>query len=236
LKILALDSATSSCSAAVQRDGIVLAERFDIMERGQSEALVPMIRDVLEESDLRIADLDMIATTVGPGAFTGLRICLATARALALAARLPVVGITTFQAVALAQGIIDLPLLVAIDSKRSDCYVQLFDEKRVAVGSPSAILPTSVEEILPHRALALAGTAADLVKAALDASGRDTRRLRGHDYPHAVQVADLAAERAARAMPRYGDVPPEPIYLKAPDVTVAGSGPLSRKKGSSRHR
>lgn len=200
------------------------------MERGQSEALVPMIRDVLGESGLRFDDLDMVATTVGPGAFTGLRICLATARALALAARLPVVGVTTFEAVAIAQGTIDTPLLVAIDSKRSDCYVQLFDEKRVAVGSARAILPAAVEEILPPGRLALAGTAADAVKAALDASDREISRLNGQDYPHAAQVAALAAERAARAMPNYGDIPPEPIYLRAPDVTVAAAKTMIKAK------
>jgi len=223
LKILALDSATSSCSAAVWFDGAVLSEQFEIMERGQSEALVPMIRDVLGASGLRFDDLDLIATTVGPGAFTGLRICLATARALALAARLPVVGVTTFEVVAIAQVAIDMPLLVAIDSKRSDCYVQLFDENRVAVGSASAILPSAIEEILPPMKVAVAGTAADAVKTALDASDRESIRLNGQDYPHAIQVAALAAERAAHAMPRRGENPPDPVYLRPPDVTVVAA-------------
>ena len=200
------------------------------MERGQSEALVPMIRDVLGASGLHFDDLDLVATTVGPGAFTGLRICLATARALALAARLPVVGVTTFEVVAIAQGSIDMPLLVAIDSKRSDCYVQLFDENQVAVGSASAILPTAVEEILPPTRVALAGTAADTVKEALDASDRETSRLNGHDYPHAVHVAALAAERAAHAMPRHGENPPEPVYLRPPDVTVAAAKTTMKTK------
>jgi tRNA threonylcarbamoyladenosine biosynthesis protein TsaB len=200
------------------------------MERGQSEALVPMIRDVLGASGLRFDDLDMIATTVGPGAFTGLRICLATARALALAARLPVVGVTTFEAVAVAQVAIDMPLLVAIDSKRSDCYAQLFDEKRVAVGSATAILPAAIEEILPPTKVALAGTAADAVKTALDASDRESNRLNGHDYPHAIHVAALAAERAAHVMPRYGENPPDPVYLRPPDVTVAAAKTMIKPK------
>ncbi len=191
------------------------------MERGQSEALMPMIRSVLAEGDLHFDNLDLIATTVGPGAFTGLRICLATARALALAARLPVVGVTTFEVVAIAQDPVNMPLLVAIDSKRSDCYVQLFDENLVALGEPKAVLPTSVAAMLPAGRVALAGTAADDVAAALNASDFEANRLHGHDFPHAVQVARLAARRADRMMPRYGEAPPEPLYLRPPDVTVA---------------
>ena len=220
LKILAIDSATSSCSAAVWCDGVVLSEQFEVMERGQSEILVPMIRDVLMASGLNFDNLDLVATTVGPGAFTGLRICLSTARALALAARLPVVGVTTFEAVAFAQGAIGIPLLVAIDSKRTDCYIQLFDGHRVAVGPARAVLPTAVEDTLPATKIALAGTAADSVKAALDASDRETYRVYGHDYPHAIHVAALAAERVVRAMPRHGENSPEPVYLRPPDVTV----------------
>ena len=220
LRILALDSATSSCSAALWSDGTVLAERFAFMERGQSEALMPMIRTVLAEGDLRFDDLDLIAATVGPGAFTGLRICLATARALALAAHLPVVGVTTFEVVAVAQDPINMPLLVAIDSKRTDCYIQLFDKNLAALGEPKAVLPAAVAAMLPSGGVALAGTAADEVAIALAASGFEANRLRGHDFPHAVQVARLAAKRADRTMPRYGEAPPEPLYLRPPDVTV----------------
>ena len=221
MNILALDSATSSCSATVWSGGSVLAERFAVMARGQSEELVPMVRTVLAEGDLRFDELDLVATTIGPGAFTGLRICLATARALALAARLPLIGVTTLEAVAVAQESTNTPLLVAIDSKRSDCYVQLFDEGRAALGEPSAVLPSSVAAMLPPGEVALAGTAADDVLAALTASGCELNRLRERDFPHASQVASLAAARADRAMPHYGAPPPEPLYLRSPDVTLA---------------
>lgn len=196
----------------------MLAERFEIMERGQSEALMPMINAVLEESELCFADLDLLATTIGPGSYTGLRICLAAARALSLAARLPVLGVTTFEAISVAQDSSDLPLLVAIDSKRADCYVQLFDDKRRAIGEPAAILPDELASLVPEK-IALAGTAADKVGVKLISSGKEIIRLHGHDYPHAAQIGCLAAELAADAMPRYGEEPPKPLYLRPPDIT-----------------
>ena len=96
MKILAFDSATSACSAAIWRDGEIPARRFVAMERGQSEALIPMVVEVLKEAGLTYAEIDFIAVTVGPGSFTGVRIGLAAARGMALAGGLPVVGVTTF--------------------------------------------------------------------------------------------------------------------------------------------
>ena len=120
MKILALDSATSACSAAVWADGRVMARRHAEMARGQSEALVPMVAEVMAEVGLGFADLDLLAVTVGPGAFTGIRIGLAAARALALAAGLPLAGVSTLEAVAAAAPADGRPLLVVLDSKREE--------------------------------------------------------------------------------------------------------------------
>lgn len=81
--VLAFDTACDACSAAVWRDGAVLAREFVAMARGQSEALLPMIERVMAAAKLEFADLAAIGVTVGPGAFTGLRIGLAAARAIA---------------------------------------------------------------------------------------------------------------------------------------------------------
>jgi len=79
--LLAFDTATACCSAAVWHDGRILAVREDAMERGHAEALAPMIEDAMREAGIAFAALDGIAVTVGPGAFTGLRIGLSMARA-----------------------------------------------------------------------------------------------------------------------------------------------------------
>ncbi|MCB2100253.1 MAG: tRNA (adenosine(37)-N6)-threonylcarbamoyltransferase complex dimerization subunit type 1 TsaB, partial [Rhodobacterales bacterium] len=98
--LLALDSATGACSAAVRAGGALVAHRFQAMARGQAEALMPMAAEVLAEAGLTATDLDGVAVTRGPGAFTGLRIGLSAARGLALAAGVPCLGVTTFQALA----------------------------------------------------------------------------------------------------------------------------------------
>ena len=145
MKILALDSSSGACSAAVRLDGNTIARRFEIMERGQSERLMPMVKDLLDETGVAISDLDLIAVTVGPGAFTGLRIGLAAARGLALALGKPCFGVTTTQAVA-AGAAGDAPLLVAIDSKRACIdYIGVLCHPRLPsdpMHAPPGLLPT----------------------------------------------------------------------------------------------
>ena len=71
MKILALDSATGACSVALWQDGAVVARRFAAMDRGQSEVLIPMAREVLAEAGADFPSIDMFGVTIGPGAFTG---------------------------------------------------------------------------------------------------------------------------------------------------------------------
>ena len=74
--VLAMDTSTSACSAALWADGRILARRLSPMARGQSEALMPMVAEVMAEAGLDFKALDLLAVSVGPGAFTGLRIGL----------------------------------------------------------------------------------------------------------------------------------------------------------------
>ena len=81
MKILALDTATSSCSVAIWADA-VKAARATAMERGHAEALMTMVVEAMAEAGVAFPDIDLVAVTVGPGSFTGLRIGLAAARGM----------------------------------------------------------------------------------------------------------------------------------------------------------
>ncbi|MBF0326636.1 MAG: tRNA (adenosine(37)-N6)-threonylcarbamoyltransferase complex dimerization subunit type 1 TsaB [Alphaproteobacteria bacterium] len=213
--VLAFDSATSACSAALWADGAVLARRFSAMARGQSEALVPMIAEVLAEAGKTMADIDLLAVTVGPGAFTGIRIGLATARALALAAAKPVAGITTPEAVAAA---VPTPLrdgrtiLVVLDSRREELWIQPFAPDLTALESPSAANPAQIAARFAGVPLVLAGDGADLVRDLLPGA----IVAEGAGAPDAAIVAVLAAGHWAGGT----HLAAEPLYLRPPDVTM----------------
>ena len=102
MHILAIDASLSRCSVALLGDGRLLAQRVRDGDRGHAAALPPMAAAVLEEAGLRATDLDAVAAVVGPGGFTGLRAALALAHGIALGAGLPVIGVTTGEALAAA--------------------------------------------------------------------------------------------------------------------------------------
>jgi tRNA threonylcarbamoyladenosine biosynthesis protein TsaB len=214
MKILALDSATSACSVALWQDGRLLAHRFAEMARGQSEVLVPMVAEVMAETEADFADLDLLAVTVGPGAFTGIRIGLSTARALALAAGKKLAGIATAEAVAAAvpeserQG---RTVLVVLDSRRDELWVQAFSATLEPLGEVAALTPEQVAA-LELGPLVLAGDARDLVAPLLQ--GATLASSAG--APDAARVAELAARRWAEG----SALPPEPLYLRPADVTM----------------
>lgn len=239
--LLAIDCSAASCSAALWRDGGVAAHRFEAMARGQAEALIPLIDGMMDAAAARYGDLDLIAVTVGPGSFTGLRIGLAAARGLALAAGVPVLGLTSFAGVAAAVPADSAAgLAVAIDDRRGGVYWQEFADgpdahrpdayrpaSRHPVGAPAAIaadtLAADIAGRLRGRRLRVAGDGAPLLRAALgDAAGIDVAAETGP--PDAAWIAREAAALAADFLAgRPVGLPPVPLYLRPPDVRLPGT-------------
>ena len=100
MRLLALDAATEHCSVALWMDGRVL-ERAVEAGKAHAEDLLDMVREVLAEGRVDLAELDGIAASIGPGAFTGVRVSVAVAQGLAFGAGLRVVAVSTLEALAL---------------------------------------------------------------------------------------------------------------------------------------
>lgn len=226
MKILALDSATGACSVALWQDGAIVARRFAVMDRGQSEVLIPMAREVLAEAGADFSIVDMFGVTTGPGAFTGLRIGLAAARGMALAAGRPLAGVSTFDAVAgglPAEEREGRSVLIAVESRREDIFIQWFDRELIPVGEARSVRPADL--VLPDGPVLVAGDGAARLNSLLGVStgnggmamNRDVRFASGKGFPDAADVARLVAQRGADAA---ATAPPQPFYLRPPDVTL----------------
>ncbi|MDR3440413.1 tRNA (adenosine(37)-N6)-threonylcarbamoyltransferase complex dimerization subunit type 1 TsaB [Telmatospirillum sp.] len=221
MTVLAFDCSTQSCSTAVLSRDNVLSWRFAVMARGQSEALMPMIEETLVEAGVGWADLELIGVTVGPGTFTGIRIGLAAARGMALAGRFPVAGVGSLEAVAYAvpePERRDRTILVALDSKRADLFFQAFASDLTPICEPFAAPPEAAIRRFSGPLL-LAGDAAER----LAAIARDAQMSTAAGHPDARVVGRLAALRHQNGCA----LPPEPVYLRPPDVTLpATSQPI----------
>jgi len=110
--ILGLDTTQAACSAAVfdTSSGRICARVWEKMPRGHAEALPAIIAQTLDQAELSFADITKLATSVGPGTFTGVRVGLSAARGFALALDLPLVGVTSLEAIAAGEPF--LPLLM----------------------------------------------------------------------------------------------------------------------------
>ncbi|HEX9928256.1 MAG TPA: tRNA (adenosine(37)-N6)-threonylcarbamoyltransferase complex dimerization subunit type 1 TsaB [Pyrinomonadaceae bacterium] len=123
--ILSLETSTRSGGVALLRGNEVLAERAGKENSSQSAQLLSDIREILQKNDLDLKQINLLAVAVGPGSFTGLRIGVATAKALATALKIPIAGISTLEAAA-ACSEKDGEIGVVLPAGRSECYVQSF--------------------------------------------------------------------------------------------------------------
>lgn len=234
--ILAIETATAACSAAVWRDGVG-SGRFEVLGRGHGERLLPMIADVLAEAGVAAAELDAIAVGRGPGAFTGLRIGLAAARGMALALGRPCHALTTLETLAAAalpvlaaeQAAVPRPLLVALDSKRGDVFAQLFAAAGEPLAPPAALAIADLPAYLAAGTvaagpLAIAGDAEPMLATALAAAGWAAQPVAGCVWPR----ADVLAACIGRLIAAGGTAPspPSPFYLRgvATGPSLAGAG------------
>jgi tRNA threonylcarbamoyladenosine biosynthesis protein TsaB len=229
MNILALDTAQTACSVAViakTTAGYDVAREFEWRPRGHAEVLASMIETVMGRAEMSYGKLDAIAVTIGPGSFTGLRVGLATARGIALAAEIAIISITSFEAVAAnvkQETGEEMPVCVIFDARRGEVYVQVFNAKLEALTAPRACLVSDVAGILPEQKTIAIGSGVDLVR---DALGPDAQKLvvsPALNVPDAAIFAHLALVREPNAQP------PEPLYLRAPDAKPQ-KPPLARQE------
>ncbi|NYE49803.1 tRNA threonylcarbamoyladenosine biosynthesis protein TsaB [Spinactinospora alkalitolerans] len=213
--LLAFDTATPAVTAAVcEPDGAdvrVRASASSVDARRHGELLTPGIQGVLERAGATFADLTHVAVGIGPGPYTGLRVGLATAHALAEALGVACHGVATLDAIAFASGRSG-PFIAASDARRKEVFWARYDDAVTRVGEIAVDRPAEVDT----GGLPVIGHGARMYAEAFGQEEAAAEPL----YPSAAALGELAVRRllAGAELPE-----PRPLYLRRPDAQVPGA-------------
>jgi tRNA threonylcarbamoyladenosine biosynthesis protein TsaB len=234
MALLAFDTCFGAVSVAVRyRAGNgdwIVREAYETRQTGHAERLMPMIAEVMSDAGLEFDAIERFAVTVGPGTFTGVRVGVSAAKAFALAAGRPVVGVSSLDVMAargrhlLGARADGRTILVAVDARRGGvyCATQL-DTPGASAEAPLLLTIEEAAALALKRRAVVIGSGAPLI--ADHAARHDPGHTIDTDLttiePHARYLAQLAADRPASTTIA-------PLYLRSPDVRPQ-PGPIARQ-------
>ena len=228
MNILALDTSMGACSVAILRESggtKPLVAREERMARGHAEALMPMLEAAMDEAKLDFAELDLIAATLGPGSFTGVRVAIAAARGLALATNAKLWG--TDSLTVMAQGVVadhaGGPFAISVDAHRGMLYLGLFDRDGVRLEGPLLVSPEDAAAKISRNLRAAFGSGAAILAEAASHIGIEIEASRLYLQPDAANLAVLAAQANATLQTL------RPLYLRPPDAKPQTASGVARR-------
>ncbi len=216
MKLLAIDTVTEGCSAALLYKGEI-HERYEVTPRGHSQRILPMVDELLTQSELKLAQMDAIVMDRGPGSFTGVRIGVSVVQGLAFAAELPVISISSLAALAQAahqqQGCEQV--LSVIDARMGELYWGYYQltKGRMCLQSEEAVSPVNAINQQMGEWLAV-GSGCQTYREELSAlAGVRCLDAEREDYPRAAALLELArfdwAEKKLLSAEQA-----QPVYLR----------------------
>lgn len=218
--VLAIDSALGGCVVAVL-DPASGATWMRTLETGREQAakLMPMVQDVVADTGLEFKNIGLIATTIGPGSFTGLRIGLSAARTLGLALSVPVQGVDSFAVMARSCARVGDThgYAVVLETKRADFYFEMLGADFVPLSKPSCATAADILAQSRDRGMILCGDASDRLIAEMGENPFTEVRDRILPDPVALAQAGLRAFMAGNGRAEK----PEPLYLRGADVSMS---------------
>ena len=232
---LSIDTAANLCAVAVsdEADGQILASISHDIGRGHAEMLMETVEQCLTQAQKTYSDIDKIITTIGPGSFTGVRVGMAAARAIALGLSKPVVGVSNLRAcaayalqLAAKDAKSTTPVWVILDARREEVYFQQFN------GSDPASEPMvcRLDELVENTDFAigsdvvLCGSGAPLFLKAV--GGEDA--LTTHPIAHHLATAPIEVVASLGMAAPVSEDRPEPLYLRGADAKQQAGFAVSR--------
>jgi len=223
MRVLTIDTSTRTGTVAALDGERILHALESTEQTRHAERLLDLVAAVLNAAEWTLADVELVACGMGPGSFTGVRVGMATAKGICSAARLPLVGVVTLEAMAHAARSLagPVPIVALLDAKKAEVFAAAYDTAgrtlAAPVHVPAAQLASWIAGLqLPrHTALRVCGE----VAASLDLGDIAVVRHHQSDLPSAPSIAALALD-AWTQEPRSQLHELEPLYVRPPDIQL----------------
>ncbi len=217
VNVLALDTSTHCLSVALIRDKATITEINLAVKVGHAGMILPVIDEVLTKSSTSKDDITLIATGIGPGSFTGLRIGIATAKGLATSIRCPLAGIPTLDIIAHGALPSSMQIMPIVDAKKSEVYCALYNKDGLRLTDFMNLRPEAIAALVSEDTL-FVGNGCDIYR---DILIKDLGALYHEGpallwYPRASVIAGIAQSIPIEDLSK--DV--QPLYIRASDATL----------------
>lgn len=219
---IAFDTTGASCSIALFNNKNVISSFEQIMDFGQSEVLIPQIKNLLNKNNLKFSQVDNLFVCVGPGSFTGVRSSISAARVFGLTnAKLKICGVSAFDAYirSISEQEATEINAVIIETRRDDFYVQFFDKNFQKIKEAEALSRNQIIEQLKIKGCLVTLVGNGVERFLSTPSGLPLHTIKMFD---SLPIKNLY-QAGIKILESKKICYPKPIYLRAPDVTLPKS-------------
>jgi tRNA threonylcarbamoyladenosine biosynthesis protein TsaB len=213
MKLLAIDTSTEACSAALFVEGEIY-QRFEIKPKAHTKLLLPIIESLLAEAELNLTQLDALAFGCGPGSFTGLRIATGVVQGLAFGANLPVVPVSTLAALAQKQS--HTLSFVAMDARIGEIFWGIYQKNAdgfVELIGKEAVLPVSKIQFPQKNAIGIGSGWRVYETELLEKTEGLVSQIKNDVLPQSNAIAELGVYGFQRGLAVAAEFT-RPVYLR----------------------
>ncbi len=222
--ILGIETATVQAGCAIGGHEGVLASAHSAKGKRHAENLTPAIEFLCEQAQIELSEIGLVAVDIGPGLFTGLRVGVATAKAVAFALRVPMIGVSSLDLLAFPVRFTPRLIVAAIDARRNELYYALYRQvpggvQRISEPTVGSADDLASELLALSEEVLLVGDGAHRYREAFDGLTKVEIVDQGNSFPSAASLVQLAHARALREDFQQIDSI-QPMYLRRPDAEI----------------
>ena len=218
--ILGIETATVQAGCAIGGHEGVLASAHSAKGKRHAENLTPAIAFICEQAQIELSEIGLVAVDIGPGLFTGLRVGVATAKAVAFALRVPMIGVSSLDLLAFPVRFTPRLIVAAIDARRNELYYALYRQvpggvQRISEPTVGSADDLASELLALSEEVLLVGDGAHRYREAFDGLTKVEIVDQGNSFPSAASLVQLAHAQALREIDSI-----QPMYLRRPDAEI----------------